>query len=88
MIFLLYLSKQDDKILSDANRLLESLWKAGKIAPEDEQIIVALDKLIWESNDYSVECRDKAKKKVQEKRKVDKTYAHTRNTRSKGGDSR
>ena len=76
---MLYLNKCDDKVLSDANRLLETLWQSGKIAPEDEHIIIALDRLLWESNDYSVECRDRAKKKVQEKRKVDKTYAHTRN---------
>ena len=79
---MLYLNKQDDKILSDANRLLESLWQAGKVAPEDEHIIIALDKLLWESNDYSVECRDKAKKKVQSMRKVDKNYAHTKNPKS------
>lgn len=82
VIFLLYLNKQDDKILSDANRLLESLWQSGKIAPEDEHIIIALDKLLWESNDYSVECRDRAKKKVQAMRKIDKTYAHTLNKKS------
>ena len=80
---MLYLNNQDDKVLSDAYRLLETLWQSGKIASEDEHIIIALDKLLWESNDYSVNRRDKAKKKVQTMRKTDKTYAHTRNVKKK-----
>ena len=87
VMMLLYLNKQDDKVLSEANMLLESLWKAGKIDPEDEHILIAFDKLLWQSNDYSVECRDRAKKKVQKMRKIDKTYAHTKNKKERSDTS-
>lgn len=76
---MLYLNKKDEAILFKANKLLADLFHEGKLTPEQEPILADLYKLCRESSKYSRLQRDKAKKSVQEKRKVDKTYAHTRN---------
>ena len=76
---MLYLNKQDESTLFKANKLLADLFHEGKLTPEQEPILAAFYKLCRESSEYSRLQRDKAKKTVQEKRKVDKTYAHTRN---------
>ena len=74
----MYLTKEEEKILFKANKLLADLFHEGKLTPEQEPILADLYKLLRASEKYSRECRDKAKKFVQEKRKIDKTYAHKR----------
>ena len=76
---MLYLNKKDETILFKANKLLADLFHEGKLTPEQEPILADFYKLCRESSEYSRLQRDKAKKSVQEKRKVDKTYARTRN---------
>lgn len=77
----MYTSKREQEILSKANCLLEKLWQSGKIAPDDENIIIEFNELIWKSNDYSVMCREKATKCVLEKRKTDKSYGRSKRER-------
>lgn len=79
VISLLYLNKHDESVLFKANKLLADLFHEGKLTPEQEPILADFYKLCRDSERYSHDSRQRAKKYVQEKRKVDKTYAHTRN---------
>lgn len=76
---MLYLNKEDERILYKTNKLLADLFHEGKLTPEQEPILADFYQLCRNSERYSYKCRQKSKKYVQEKRKVDKTYAHTRN---------
>lgn len=76
---MLYLNKHDETVLFKANKLLADLFHDGKLTPEQEPILADFYHLCKDSERYSYDQRQKAKKKVQAKRKVDKTYAHTRN---------
>lgn len=73
---MLYLTKEDSKILFDVNLVLYDLFQEGKLSKEQEQVLAAFYKLRLDSEIHSNQCRSKAKKLVQEKRKIDKTYAH------------
>ena len=75
---MLYLNKEDYKILFDTNMVLYELFQAGLLTSEQEQVLARFYKLRQDSEAYSNRCRSKAKKSVQEKRKVDKTYAHSK----------
>ena len=69
---MLYLTKEDSKILFDTNLVLYELFQEGKLNKEQERVLARLFKLRNESEMYSARCRQKAKKFVQEKRKTNK----------------
>ena len=75
---MLYLNKVDSKILFDTNMVLYELFQAGKLTADQERVLARFYKLRQDSEVYSTMRRNKAKKFVQEKRKADKTYAHTK----------
>jgi len=75
---MLYLNKEDSEILFATNMLLYELFQEGKISPDQEVVLSKFYCLRRDSEIYSNRCRNKSKRYVQEKRKVDKTYAHTR----------
>ena len=75
---MLYLNKTDSKILFDINMVLYELYQEGKLSKEQEVKLGRFYKLRQESEAYSNRQRAKSKKAVQEKRKIDKTYAHTK----------
>lgn len=79
---MLYLNKEDSKILFDTNEVLYELFQAGLLSSDQEKVLARFYKLRQESEVHSNRCRNKAKKFVQEKRKTDKTYAHTRNIKN------
>ena len=79
---MLYLSKEDSKILFDTNMILYELFQAGKLSEDQEKVLARFYRLRQESEAYSNRHRSKAKKFVQEKRKTDKTYAHTKSRKS------
>ena len=73
-----YLNKRDSEILIDADRLLRKLAKNSEITKEEKAIVNKFHKWRNETEGNSLEQRIKAKAFVQEKRKIDKNYAHTR----------
>ena len=75
---MLYLNKEDSKILFDINMVLYELYQDDKLSKEQEEKLGRFYKLRQESEAYSNRRRAIAKKAVQEKRKIDKTYAHTK----------
>ena len=78
---MLYLNKEDAAVLFDTNLLLYDLFHEGKLTADQEQVLARFYRLRVDSEIYSNRCRNKSKKYVQEKRKTDKTYAHTRKTK-------
>ena len=78
---MLYLNKEDSKTLFEVNLLLYDLHQAGKLTEDQETILARFYRLRMDSEIYSNQHRIKSKKLVQEKRKVDKTYAHSRKTK-------
>lgn len=74
----MYLNKEEERIIYNATKLLSDMSYEGKIEPEQEDIVADLYELWLKSSYHSKRCRQTAKKFVQEKRKTDKTYAHTR----------
>jgi hypothetical protein len=83
VITLVYLTAKDEDILFKTNKLLADLFHEGKLSPEQEPILAEFYQFCRESEQYSYQRRQKSKKFVQEKRKIDKTYAHTRNKTQK-----
>ena len=79
---MLYLTDKDTEILNDAVGVLFTLFMQDKLSDEQKKVLARFQLLLIQSNEYTADRRDKAKKFVQEKRKVDKTYAHTRKRRS------
>ena len=79
---MLYLNKEDSKILFDTNVVLYDLFQAGKLTEDQERVLAAFYKLRQSSEIYSNQCRQKSKRFVQAKRKIDKTYAHTRKSKT------
>lgn len=75
---MLYLNKEDSEVLFATNQLLYELFQEGKITPEQEVVLSKFYRLRTDSEIYSTRRRNKAKQEVQAKRKIDKTYAHTR----------
>ena len=73
---MLYLNKEDSKILFDVNMVLYQLYQEGKLSKQQEEVLGKFYRLRNESEVYSNRQRAKAKKAVQEKRKLDKSYAH------------
>ena len=82
---MLYLTKEDSKILFDVNEVLYELFQDGKLDERQEKVLGQFYKLRNDSEAYSNRCRNKAKKFVQEKRKTNKKYAHTINKKEKKG---
>lgn len=80
---MLYLNKEDSKILFRTYMMIVDLFCDGKLNKVQEKALAEFSKLLSDSTDYSVSRREKAKKKVQEMRKADKTYAHTRKGKTK-----
>lgn len=81
---MLYLNKQDSEILFDTNMVLYELFQAGKLSDDQERVLARFYKLRQDSEIYSNRCRNKAKAFVQGKRKVDKTYGHTKKSKKAG----
>lgn len=81
---MLYLNKEDSEILRHTYTLLFNLSCNGKLDEVQEEILKDFRKLLSDSIKYSIRRREKAKKKAQEMRKVDKTYAHTRKEKNNG----
>ena len=75
----MYLNKEETKTLNDVCKVLIAQDALGNLSAEQHDIAVGFYKLLCDSETHSSECRDKAKRFVQEKRKTDKSYAHTRN---------
>ena len=75
----MYLNQHEESVLFKTNKLLADLFHEGKLTPEQEPILADFYRLCRESEQYSYRQRQKAKKYVQDKRKTDKTYAHTKN---------
>ena len=71
---MLYLNYEDESILVEVQKLLD----AFEVTAEEATLIEKYNKLVAESQEYSTKRRTVAKKFVQDRRKVDKTYAHTR----------
>jgi len=80
---LLYLNKEDAEILNDAVSVLFTLFMQDKLSGEQKKVLARLQFLLIQSGEYTINRRTKAKKLVQEKRKTDKTYAHTRKKKNK-----
>ena len=70
---MLYLNKDDSKILFDVNMVLYQLYQEGKLSKQQEEVLGKFYRLRNESEAYSNRQRAKAKKAVQEKRKLDKS---------------
>lgn len=75
---MLYLTNADGKILWEVNKVLSDLFHEGKLTKEQEIVLARFYQLRKDSETYTVQCRNKAKKFVQEKRKTNKSYAHKR----------
>ena len=81
---MLYLRKEDYKILADTQVVIRELGEKGVVSEEQMDILQKFCDLLTASEKYTEEYRNKAKKIVQEKRKTDKAYAHTRKTKKSG----
>lgn len=75
---MLYLNKKDSKILFDINMVLYELFQSGKLSYAQERKLAEFYRLRVDSEIYSNQQRAKAKRNVQERRKIDKTYAHSK----------
>lgn len=80
----MYINKKEEMVLFRTNKLLADLFHAGMLTPNQEPILADFYKLCREAEQSSRKSRDKAKKYVQAKRKVDKNYAHTKNKAKEG----
>lgn len=75
---MLYLKEKDIQILADAMMLLVGLKMSIPLTTSGNKAIDDYVELFNDSIEYTKKCREKAKKFVQEKRKTDKSYAHTK----------
>lgn len=76
----MYLTNEEETILSGVNELLSEVAVNHSLTEEQEILIAKFYGLLEQSKDYTRKCRGKAKQFVQEKRKIDKRYAHKRRT--------
>lgn len=74
----MYLTKEDSEILKNTDRLLRALAKRDNLTKDEKAVITKFRNLRKKSEEHSLDCRRKAKALVQEKRKIDKSYAHTK----------
>lgn len=75
---MLYLKEKDIQILADAMMLLVGLKMSIPLTTSGNKAIDDYVELFNDSMAYTKKCREKAKQFVQEKRKTDKSYAHTK----------
>lgn len=74
---MIYLNNKDKDIIANA---LDAFYRHIDVLDDTEVAhIDELNKLLNESIEYSRIRRDKSKEIIQAKRKIDKTYAHTKN---------
>ena len=75
---MLYLNEKDMQVLADAMMLLVGLKLTMPLTTEGNEAVDDYVELFNNSIEYTKKCREKAKRFVQEKRKTDKSYAHTK----------
>ena len=80
---MLYLSKEDSEVLDKVTLLLLQMIKEDNLNDVQKEVASNYFKLCLASKNYTEQTRKKAKAFVQEKRKADKTYAHTRKKKEK-----
>lgn len=72
---MIYLNNTDTAIIESALDVMRR--HNGQLSYAESLQIDALDKLLKDSKEYSIERREKAKAIITEKRKTDKSYAHS-----------
>jgi len=72
----LYLTVKDARVLKNVLSVLTELNEQNALNKEQTTVYDEFLSLVTDSAVYTSKCREKAKKFVQEKRKIDKSYAH------------